>query len=171
MHGKWKTTEEAGIKEEEEESKEKFINKSFIILHHKNCHLNPTKISHVVPRKNITKSDENEDLISLNAFGYSTQWRFPENLKRCPTCWSQCKTRPRAIAHYKKRHAMQAILCCLCDKPISCKWSTTPFSSHYKQMHPNIVDPFNFEGNAKLMKKRIIKRKKARFQLNFLLYS
>lgn len=89
--------------------------------------------------------EDNDDLITLTGCDQITQWRFPKDLKKCPVqnCTLQFKTRSTAIVHYKKQHAMDAVLCSICDKPISTKHRET-FTKHYSRMHPNVV-PFEFE--------------------------
>lgn len=78
-------------------------------------------------------------MITLNGCGIVTQWRFPKGSKKCPVgnCRKIFKVRSDAIAHYKKRHAMDAILCEICDKPISTK-TYRYFIKHNRLKHPKV---------------------------------
>lgn len=100
----------------------------------------------------LSNNDDNEkrhaiddDLVTLYGCGYITQWRFPMHLKECPVrgCRLQFKNRQNTIAHYKKVHAKNAILCSLCNKPIAAKQASL-FIKHYRRMHPKSSVPFDF---------------------------
>lgn len=94
-----------------------------------------------------------DDLIILSGDGHITQWQFPKQLTYCPvlSCRIQFRNRSEAIAHYKERHAMNAILCSLCNKPIrtDTKNSSKEFISHYRRMHPDAELPIDFEETSK----------------------
>lgn len=114
--------------------------------------------------------EKNDDLITLKGCGYTTIWRFPMNMKRCPN--SRCnfisKDRSETIAHYRKHHAMSAILCYLCNKPISIgvnTKSTYNYMLHYKNGHPNVKDPFDFVGKTRLSEGNVKSSNKLRCPL------
>lgn len=89
---------------------------------------------------------EEEDWITLSGGGHITQWRFPKYSSACPVlgCRIQFRNRSEAIAHYKERHAMNAILCSICDKPIRIDTKPNGFIDHYQRLHPNVNLP-NFD--------------------------
>lgn len=92
-------------------------------------------------------SDEESDLITLKGLGQETQWRFPNDLTRCPmyTCRKEFGIRDAAIDHFKYQHIKNAVYCEVCDKPVGAKCRYT-FEAHYKNLHPN-VDPPEFLKN------------------------
>lgn len=78
---------------------------------------------------------EVDDLIILNGFRVSTEWRFPKDITCCPNhcCRLEFESRPAAIDHYKEKHANLYCFCSICEKPVSAK----DFIRHYQRMHPN----------------------------------
>ncbi|XP_031628229.1 uncharacterized protein LOC116344008 isoform X3 [Contarinia nasturtii] len=137
-----------------------FHKSSDLMVHYYFRHPNttPPKLTHVTDQsvndvnENVEKEKEIEmideendfdDLITLNSNGIETQWRFPPNMNYCPVlnCRIQFGIRYDAVQHYKKRHANQAILCNICNKPISTK-STYEFKKHYSKLHPNTDLPY-----------------------------
>lgn len=100
------------------------------------------------------------DLIILSGSGYKTQWQMPSNQTRCPVVG--CKyplfvNRKSLISHYKNAHARRSIYCYICEKPIVSP-SECKYDDHYRRVHPNVSEPFDFEANKKLPK--IPQRKK-----------
>lgn len=88
-----------------------------------------------------------------------TEWKFPPYKKNCPvsSCSESFITRSDGINHYKSCHAMNAIMCYICDQPISThnsvvSQSKREYIKHYKRKHPGVLDPFDFEANKKLPK-------------------
>lgn len=97
---------------------------------------------------NVENEDsEVDDLITLNGCGYITQWRFPRDLKQCPTrfCRKVFESRSSAIAHYQETHS-HSILCEICNKPIALNGGHSPsnFIDHHRRMHPNTKNPYDF---------------------------
>lgn len=92
------------------------------------------------------KRNKDKDLITLTGAGHITQWRFPKNLTRCPVsnCQKKCSTRSAAIEHYKNHHAIRAILCSICDKPVAAK-TYDSFIEHYRKQHPQFDAPLDFK--------------------------
>lgn len=88
--------------------------------------------------------EETDDLITLGGCGQITYWRFPLNATLCPyfRCKSTFKYRSNAIAHYKKIHAPDQILCTICEKPIVATYITY-FYKHYREKHPGVDIPEN----------------------------
>lgn len=74
-----------------------------------------------------------------------THWEFPQNNKKCPVqnCPESFDTRTDCIKHYKRQHSMRAIVCNICDRPISTH-KAWDFIRHYKRIHPDEVIPFDF---------------------------
>lgn len=98
------------------------------------------------------ETDSDNDLVDLYAFGYHTKWYFPSNMKNCPVegCrFSKFTTQSAAKMHYTKQHSMNAILCCICCKPISTH-SISDYITHYQRKHKNVKNPFDFVENAKV---------------------
>lgn len=89
---------------------------------------------------------DGNDLISLTGYGISTQWVFPADQAKCPVklCQLEFDTRSDCIRHYKRRHTKNAILCELCDKPISVG-ATDTFVNHFRRVHPFKKIPFNLD--------------------------
>lgn len=86
--------------------------------------------------------DGEDDSITLNGLGQSTQWRFPQDMTCCPVrgCQREYGVRSLAIAHYIHRHAKNSVFCIECDKPVSAK-SPSTFIMHYSKFHPDIELP------------------------------
>lgn len=86
-------------------------------------------------------------MIYLTGGGHISQWHFPENTSICPVlgCHLQFQTRFQAIEHYRQRHAMYAILCKICSKPIRIDTKKDAFVSHYRRMHPDQAVPTEFD--------------------------
>lgn len=61
-------------------------------------------------------------------------WLFPET-NSCPNghCSTVNKSRKAAMIHFQERHAKDAILCEVCNKPIAQK---RHFFNHFLNMHP-----------------------------------
>lgn len=99
--------------------------------------------------------EEVDDLIQLTAeCGIRTEWQFPR-LKHCPVvnCCAKFGHRSQAIFHYRKFHS-NAILCTICDKPISAK-SLHNFSKHFKNVHPDEELPANVMEKMAEKKKQV----------------
>lgn len=97
---------------------------------------------------------DSTDLITLNGCGYKTQWQMPSNQSECPVARCPQRSfvnRSALITHYKKEHSKFSIYCCICDKPIISR-NKEHFGIHYKSLHPNVLDPFDFKTNKKLPK-------------------
>lgn len=92
-------------------------------------------------------TNEEDDMITLHGCGQITYWRFPQNIKQCPkiSCLEDFDSRLDAIDHYRQQHAEKAILCTLCNKPISTlqAWN---FEDHFRRMHPFKTIPYDFNG-------------------------
>lgn len=96
-------------------------------------------------------SDETiDDLIILTGCGMKTQWKFPDNLERCPMtgCWKTYSNRLKIILHYKKRHAEKSILCYICNAPM-CVPNDKDFENHYRRLHPDVEMPIRFVQKVK----------------------
>lgn len=119
--------------------------------HYKTMHPGVTMPNHQTPQASDVgfhkKNDNADDLITLSGVGYITQWRFPVHSNECPlkSCREKFGLRSDAIAHYKRQHAMNAIHCAICDRPISTGKLRWNFIQHYKIMHPGVKMPFDFE--------------------------
>lgn len=88
---------------------------------------------------------EGNDWIQLNGCGKNSCWKFPSCLTKCPECSTEFDSRTDIIAHYKEKHAADVILCYICDWPIL----GTNFQTHFRLLHPNDVNPFNFDNIPK----------------------
>lgn len=101
-------------------------------------------------------ANEDDDLITLRGCGQTTYWRFPQDSKQCPVkrCEEKFDSRLDAIAHYKLNHAMKAILCTLCDRPIAVNQPGT-YEKHYLRLHPFKRMPFNFHGRDSCASKQL----------------
>lgn len=86
-----------------------------------------------------------KNLITLNAFGIETYWKFPKGIKNCPVFRCNFSSAKNAItlAHYKATHAAHSILCEICDKPI-CSSKRKYFAVHFQKRHPNVKVPHGF---------------------------
>lgn len=103
------------------------------------------------------------DLINLSGAGFKTQWRFPPNQNRCPVVSCQQRSfesRSACLSHYKAVHAKFSINCCICEKPIVSNFKHY-FERHYRRVHPDVRDPFDFDANEKLPK--MIRQKRVKF--------
>lgn len=93
------------------------------------------------------QENEVSGLITLKAYkgNIVTKWQFPPNKKTCPVarCRKIFDTRSDAINHYTIHHSMNAIACFICDRPL-CANRPSDYIRHFKHMHPNVSDPFDF---------------------------
>lgn len=82
--------------------------------------------------------------ITLNGCGLQTDWIFPD-ITQCPnrSCKLKFENRWETMEHFRDHHAKQAILCELCNKPIS-SLTRIDFIRHYQRIHPNRKLPYNF---------------------------
>lgn len=85
-------------------------------------------------------TDQNDDLITLTGMNKISTWRFPSNLKECPSfrCGFESKIRSAMLAHYRTMHAASSVYCFLCKKPISVKGNIANYRRHFKRMHPHV---------------------------------
>lgn len=90
--------------------------------------------------------DDEDDVITLNGCGRISHWKFPADLTNCPVfkCNAEFGLRSDAIDHYKKCHAMNAIYCSMCEKPIAA-YTLSNLKAHYTRMHPGIDFILNFK--------------------------
>lgn len=105
--------------------------------------------------------NDNDDIITLNGCGITTHWRYPEDTRKCPAknCGRKSKTQAYAIAHYKRIHSKDAILCEICNKPLSVT-NQNNFISHYKRQHPNEQVPHNLQTTSCNVEERTLRGKK-----------
>lgn len=91
--------------------------------------------------------DEQNDLITLNAYGITTKWKFP-CITHCPKpqCPEKFDSVSAAKDHYISEHANSSILCGLCNRPVTMHKPRT-FVEHYRRMHPHNKIPFDFDDN------------------------
>lgn len=89
---------------------------------------------------------EGSDWIELYGLGHVTRWKFSQSLAKCPvsTCSADADSLGEIIQHYKEAHSQSAILCYICDWPIV----ATNFQNHFRIIHPNEVNPFNFDNDS-----------------------
>lgn len=82
--------------------------------------------------------DQSSDVITLTGWETRSKWQFPLNKVKCPVgrCKQPFKNRAAAIEHYKEKHAMNAVLCHICNKPINITWANG-YSLHFQSRHPN----------------------------------
>lgn len=99
--------------------------------------------------------DDEDDVITLSGCGQNYRWKFPKDSTKCPikSCLSKFEVRSNAIDHYKKCHAMNAMYCKICDKPIATQGNVRNFESHYNRMHPGIDTESNFDNEPTSSKK------------------
>lgn len=87
-------------------------------------------------------------LITLKGCGIVTKWNFPANSKTCPKggCQESFNTRFEAITHYTIHHSMNAIVCHICDRPISTigRRGQSHYKLHFQRKHPKEKIPFDF---------------------------
>lgn len=67
-------------------------------------------------------------------------WQFPKDCTNCPVlrCQFVSDSRSKLITHYRTKHAMNSILCDVCNKPICCRPGKDNFRRHFCIMHPNV---------------------------------
>ena len=80
----------------------------------------------------------------MSGCGLSTSWNFPDTTE-CPnrSCRRRFENRLETLEHFRDYHAKDAILCFLCDKPVSSPTSRC-FIRHYRRIHPNEKVPYDF---------------------------
>lgn len=80
-------------------------------------------------------------MIILKGGSQISRWQFPQHITKCPArnCTQEFVDRAEAIAHYRKRHAMNYQYCSKCDKLIPTHHMKF-FSDHYRNVHPNKKD-------------------------------
>lgn len=76
------------------------------------------------------------------------EWRFPQT-SCCPVngCGIQFGSRLDAIMHYEQRHAMNAVLCHLCNRPIRTDVQSDALTRHFRKLHPNQEIPYRLGKN------------------------
>lgn len=87
--------------------------------------------------------DNDRESITLRGCGFVTQWRFPDDLTRCPVgrCFKRFNSRSSAKEHFISKHADDSVFCFACNKPIAaCKRGI--YLAHFKRKHPKIQNPF-----------------------------
>lgn len=89
---------------------------------------------------------DDTDLIQLSCRGIHTEWTFPSDQSNCPVrnCGKAFDSRSDAIIHYKRTHSQKAILCELCNKPISVGACNT-FIIHWQRAHPFKKMPYGLD--------------------------
>lgn len=95
---------------------------------------------------NQNADQEVDDLIILEACGFTSKWQFPLNQTKCPVqrCEKEFETRASAIVHYKQQHAKGSILCELCNKPLIINNSFGSYLLHHKRLHLYQPIPYKF---------------------------
>lgn len=117
------------------------------------CESKPTIASRQTVEVSMKNDGDDDDIITLSGCGITTRWRYPKDSKKCPfkNCRKTSKNQSYAIAHYKKEHSADGILCEICKKPICCRLVKT-FIEHYKRQHPNEKVPYAFQSNSSNVK-------------------
>lgn len=74
------------------------------------------------------------------------KWQFPQ-VTKCPVvgCRDAFESRFDAMLHYKQHHAMEAILCNFCAKPIRIDCNKDGFVRHFQRLHPNQKIPYGLD--------------------------
>lgn len=92
---------------------------------------------------------DDSDLIQLSSCGIETEWTFPADQISCPNrhCLKEFNSRSDAIIHFKREHSKKAIMCDMCNKPIS-GGSVSTFVAHYRHAHPFKQLPFGLGDNG-----------------------
>lgn len=87
-------------------------------------------------------NDESNNECDLIQLKYG-KWRFPQQTG-CPviSCGKQFGKRLDAMLHYEKVHAMNAIYCRLCNKPVRTDVHKDEFIRHFQKKHPNQEIPY-----------------------------
>lgn len=80
-------------------------------------------------------------MIILKGGSHVSEWKFPPNITKCPSrkCASDFTNRIEAIAHYRKKHAMNYQYCSKCKMLIPTH-KMKNFNSHYLKVHPSGKD-------------------------------
>lgn len=82
-------------------------------------------------------------------------WQFPKGRSSCPyvRCNFVSDSRSKLIAHYKTKHAMNSILCDVCNKPVSSRLDH--FRLHFQRMHPSVKISYGLgNGMAKIIRRK-----------------
>lgn len=106
-------------------------------LHYNRLHPNvKNPFQHLHEHRNAPYS------VTLRGCGISTHWNFPIT-KRCPVmkCSLLFDNRLAALNHYKIKHAPNAILCTICNKPIGAS-TFKALKLHFRKKHPKKPIPF-----------------------------
>lgn len=101
--------------------------------------------------------DSEDDLILLTGLDSYCKFRFPL-IKYCPlpSCLVIFGVRSDAIAHFRKKHSANAVLCPVCKKPLL----VPEIELHYQQTHPNHDIPINFNGDSESSTEKSFKMSK-----------
>lgn len=99
--------------------------------------------------EDIDDGIDDNDLIQLSCCGIDTEWTFPPDQISCPVtrCKKVFSSRSDTIIHYKRAHSKTAILCDLCNKPISVR-SLNSFVLHYQRAHPFKKIPYGLHDES-----------------------
>lgn len=95
------------------------------------------------PSSSYDEDDSENDLFILTGLGRVTEYRFPL-ITYCPipTCRVLFGIRSDALTHFRKRHELDKIICCVvCKTPIP----TSGLELHYVQEHPHSDISINFD--------------------------
>lgn len=71
----------------------------------------------------------------------------------CPVvgCFVKSKSQAAAIDHYKEKHAMNSVLCHICNKPVSVECRDN-YKIHFQRLHPHMKIP---QTHLKMMTKKV----------------
>lgn len=70
-------------------------------------------------------------------------------VKGCRFSKSKFTTQSAAKMHYKKYHSMNAIVCSICDKPVS-TLQLSNYIAHFKRKHKNVENPLDLLKNERI---------------------
>lgn len=92
----------------------------------------------------VDSEHEEDDNIPLKGSDQITYWPFPPGIRHCPNhgCDGVFRNRSEAIKHYKKKHAINMVLCDICRIPV-CAKRPKDFLVHHNKKHPTANIPYN----------------------------
>lgn len=104
------------------------------------------------------ETERKTDMITLTGWGMRSIWQFQISQSNCPDqgCTIKLKNRSVAMSHFKKVHALNSVLCHICNIPILIN-PPINYKRHFQRFHPHMKMPQKY---INMMQQKIQQSKK-----------